>query len=410
MREQIVALPASSPVLVLGVNRARRGYKIEPLGTDTPVVVVSTRCYKTVALADVAEVQTFSRSAAPTSGTFKIKTPYGTTAAIDFDASANDIRDALRAIPGLGAVTVANTLADATLVVTLTGAPCPFGPMTVVESTLVAAGQADEQTITPSEIPDAGTYRLRIRIPQANGSIRRVETGRLPFDMTASALSAYLTGILGFTVTATGTIETQDLELDFGNRAMLAVEPFEVKLAKEAATDNVQLIEFDAVPDEGEFTLTYGEDETAAIAFNANAAAVEAALREIEGLEDVTVSGDFTDGFEVTFVDIPDPLALEVGQTNTLAASSTPVVITISDEVEYVEPQAVTLAVARSQEGVADQAVTIPKAAVTTPGDRTALNETVAQGAVLDQSASARQGVVYAYATADVSIKVTEVF
>lgn len=75
-----------------------------------------------------------------------------------------------------------------------------------------------------------------------------------------------------------------------------------------AGTDEVQTIEFDLPPDAGTFTITYrdGEDHeetTAPIAYDANAAAVAAALNALDGLSGVEVTGAIDDvtGLTVTF-------------------------------------------------------------------------------------------------------------
>ncbi len=91
-----------------------------------------------------------------------------------------------------------------------------------------------------------------------------------------------------------------------------------------------QLITFGAAPDGGSFTITKSALTTAAIPFDADADAVQAALRALEGLETVTVSGDFLTGFLITFVGIDSPVALATTDSElTLAAA--PVVITVAD-------------------------------------------------------------------------------
>lgn len=103
-----------------------------------------------------------------------------------------------------------------------------------------------------------------------------------------------------------------------------------------AAVDEEQLIAFDAVPDTGLWSVSYGSESTSDLAFNDNAAAVQAALRLIAGLEDVTVTGDYSLGFTVVFEGAAggtdQPLLVE--DTNTLEASAVPVVITITEEVQ----------------------------------------------------------------------------
>lgn len=91
-----------------------------------------------------------------------------------------------------------------------------------------------------------------------------------------------------------------------------------------------QLIAFSAVPDSGTFTLTFGGHTTTALPFGANAAAVEAALQLLEGLEEVTVSGDFTDGFKVTYTGVDSPVAL-ITSSSSLLDGVTAVTITVTN-------------------------------------------------------------------------------
>ena len=105
-------------------------------------------------------------------------------------------------------------------------------------------------------------------------------------------------------------------------------------------TDEIQDIDFDAVPDDGEWTLIFDGDETGTLAFDDDATAVQTALRLISGLEEVTVSGNYTSGFTVTFTDgsgfIDQPL-LQIG-TNTLQASAVDVAVTFTETTKGVLP------------------------------------------------------------------------
>jgi hypothetical protein len=90
-----------------------------------------------------------------------------------------------------------------------------------------------------------------------------------------------------------------------------------------------QLLTFSAIPDAGTFTITFGSDTTAAIPFSADDEAVETALRAIEGLEDILVTGDFEDGFRVTFVGVDAPVAMATASSSlTLVAAPVDVTIT----------------------------------------------------------------------------------
>lgn len=67
------------------------------------------------------------------------------------------------------------------------------------------------------------------------------------------------------------------------------------------ASTEVQHISFTTVPTSGTWRLEFGLEETVDFAFNANAAAVAAALNALVGLSSVTVDGNYGAGFDVTF-------------------------------------------------------------------------------------------------------------
>lgn len=71
-----------------------------------------------------------------------------------------------------------------------------------------------------------------------------------------------------------------------------------------------QLVSFNGVPVMGEFHLDYDGDSTAAIAFDDDNLDVQTALRAITGLSAITVTGNFTDGFLVTFIGVDSPVLL----------------------------------------------------------------------------------------------------
>ena len=70
-----------------------------------------------------------------------------------------------------------------------------------------------------------------------------------------------------------------------------------------------QVVTITGTPTGGTFTLTYGDQTTAPIAYNAAAAAVEAALEALSNLgpSDVTVTGSAGGPYTVTFPTLPDP-------------------------------------------------------------------------------------------------------
>lgn len=93
----------------------------------------------------------------------------------------------------------------------------------------------------------------------------------------------------------------------------------------------VELITFTAVPTAGSFSLAYDETTIGPIAFNATAGDIQTLVRTIPGLEDATVTGDFTDGFTIILVGVPRPTFLFEVTATTLVDGSDPVFIKIEE-------------------------------------------------------------------------------
>lgn len=88
------------------------------------------------------------------------------------------------------------------------------------------------------------------------------------------------------------------------------------------AVTEVQGLTFSAIPDAGIFKLAFSDVETDEIDFDADDDAIQAALRLIPGLEDVTVFGDYVDGFSVTFNGVDGNLSLIIASDSTLTYTS----------------------------------------------------------------------------------------
>lgn len=91
----------------------------------------------------------------------------------------------------------------------------------------------------------------------------------------------------------------------------------------------VQHIAFSTVPASGAYKLKYGANTSGSIAYSDNAAAVQVALRLLSGLGSVTVLGDTTAGFNVTFTGVSGPASLLLVINDSLQ-NSTPVNVTIT--------------------------------------------------------------------------------
>lgn len=138
---------------------------------------------------------------------------------------------------------------------------------------------------------------------------------------------------------------TRGTVIPLGSKVSVAGRPSSVFKTINAYTigsgmDEVQKISFNAVPDAGEFTLVFKEEEVAPILFNATAADVQKILNDLISLSDVEVTGDFALGFTVKFTksdgEKPQPL-ISVG-TNKLTKAAAPVVISISEIIPGILP------------------------------------------------------------------------
>lgn len=171
------------------------------------------------------------------------------------------------------------------------------------------------------EVRGQAASRMLSRIKSQFDKVIRSDIDMLESDINKQA--SLEVGALNFLAKAKNT---------FGNLLTLSIIKDAVVVAP---VSEQQLIAFGTVPDAGLWSVSLYSQLTTNLAFNANAAAVQAALRAINGLADVTVSGDYTVGFTVVFAGassgINHPLLVE--GTNTLTTLAAPVVITISQTV-----------------------------------------------------------------------------
>jgi hypothetical protein len=94
---------------------------------------------------------------------------------------------------------------------------------------------------------------------------------------------------------------------------------------------STQTITYQDEPESGAFALEWGDETTAAIAWDDDAETVQTKLRALDGLELVTVTGSAAGGFTVTFVGVNAVAPLLVVKTSTIDTGAP--VITETDSI-----------------------------------------------------------------------------
>lgn len=213
-------------------------------------------------------------------------------------------------------------------------------------SAIVGSDVTQIQTLSFSSVPTAGSLVLRWN---GNNSAAIVSTDAASDVQTKLRAVTGLSSVTvsgdftGFIITLTGVTP-----LFFATDPVLTIFSNTLNIA---AVTEVQHLDFDAIPDAGSFKIHAGSANTALILFSDNAAAVQTKLQAVSGYGSVTVAGDFTAGFDVTFTGLTGPQSLLTTNTNTLTTTATPVVITVSETTAGVSA-----------------ATTTPSIAITTPG------------------------------------------
>lgn len=92
-----------------------------------------------------------------------------------------------------------------------------------------------------------------------------------------------------------------------------------------------QAIVFSETPVAGAFTISFGTETTSPLPFDASAATIQAALRGLEGLENVLVTGDAGSGFKVVFVGVDSPVIALTSSSTLTDANDDPVSLEISN-------------------------------------------------------------------------------
>ena len=417
------AIPGLSTVGVTGDFTS--GFEIT-FDTGSPVrpekLFVSSN---TLSITGQDDTQKISFSGTPEIGSFKLTfIEQGenllikkTTTPIPWSISAANLQVFLRGFMNDSQLTCTGSFASG-FTITFKSKRGDLKKLVVGENSLAAYTNAT-QVITFDDTPTAGTFKIK------HGSEK---TSALAYGASAGTIQTALRLLTGLSaVTVTGTI-AGGLTITFlgltSQDSLLEITDAETLVI--AGSPEQQTIEFSDVPDAGNWKVQYNGQKTSALTSPTTNGQLQTALRTLVGLSGLTVSGNFTSGFTVTFVGSnTDFEALEIVEDN-LTKSSNPVTVTVGDDdVEAVEDvpvtgaaertvvaaygAAVTTSVSKTQVGVEDQDVS-GSIAVTTPGESLNNVFSVDGEEYLDSSDSENPGEVYALTEDDnVVLRVTEI-
>lgn len=201
------------------------------------------------------------------------------------------------------------------------------GQLVLIFAKFLSDLYADVEDVYNSQSPSNASG-----IPLDN-NCETVNTYRL--EATKGTGTITVSGILGTIITA-GTLT---VSVD-GNSDAQFVTTADGTIA--AGTNAVQDIDFNTVPDAGNWSLTFNGVTTSTMAHNDAAATVQANLEALSnvGAGNATVTGNYTTGFTVTFTtdEGSKPQNLLTYTTNTLETSSVAVAISISETTAGVLP------------------------------------------------------------------------
>lgn len=300
-----------------------------------------------------SEVQAIGFSATPDFGTFRLEFNGEETTNLPFSASAQDVANALNALNSLSSVEVTGNTAVG-FEVAFKGAdankPQP-------QITLLSQGRDEVNCVNFDLTPNQGQWRLRFR-----GDV----TASLPYNITIAQLKQALeslpsigvgnvdvqVGTAGdeFRIIFTGTLGKQNLpdSVELAQNTLVAATPITVTPSTTqegrspfAGQNEIQRIDFTLVPDTGTWSINFNGKTTSLLQFNADAAAIQAALSALStvGLGNVSVSGSYAVGYTVQFL-------------NTLGLQNVPL-MTIPSNTLQLGTQLVDVDVAVPQEGAA---------------------------------------------------------
>lgn len=204
------------------------------------------------------------------------------------------------------------------------------------------------------------TNVVTVSVSQANVGVGSYNTSNLAI-FTYDTPGGSFTGDYAFYVTPT------EVGVDFGTNSdtyKMALAIFSqqpnilagggqlIVIPLEATdTTEIQHIAFSIVPTAGAWKITHNGNQTGSLAFGANAATVQIALRLLAGLASVTVAGDYTTGFNITFTGVTGNTPQVTISANSLqGAASEDVIVTPSTTTPGSTEESLAEAIARTSD------------------------------------------------------------
>jgi hypothetical protein len=316
--------------------------------TDLPEGwIVETGTLGTTIKLPATEVQTVIMSGTPTTGHYVLKftdsnSDVHTTVPLVYNASQSAVQSALRDLPELGDITVATTgtSPDYTHTITFTGVKNPT-QLTSTENTdsgslahaTSTAGSADTYKGQNSlEIDSNGAQLTSIMVPV---TLEPLTQYAVHFWTKCDVVPAAGVVTVDLVDGAGGTVlrDDQNMQNSLKFPAANLTTSWQSLTALLSAVNEVQTLTITGTPTGGDFTLTFDGQTTAAIAYNANSAAVQAALEALSniGVGDVTCGGGALPGTPVTITfsgayaarDVPLITADDAGLTGGVSPTAT---------------------------------------------------------------------------------------
>lgn len=205
--------------------------------------------------------------------------------------------------------------------------------ITIATTTQGVVPVSEVQKLSYSATPASGTFKITIGAETTgalnwNDSNATIETAIEAFTaITAVTITGSFAA--GHTITFDDPVApitqitiTDNLLLD-GGAAAITVTPTTLTEGVTGVPE-VQTISFSAVPTVGEFTLNIDTEITAAVNYTQGAPELKAAIEALPSITTVTVTGNFTTGFTVTFDAPVAPIEQAIVNSTSLNTISTP--------------------------------------------------------------------------------------